>query len=167
MVSQVSLDVRRPAYTCKQQEMIAAADHPHDCSLSIIMSIHSHRPNGSTTNSALDALHVQNPPALEDAETLVVGSEVMPPSTDTMCLINSALGALPVQNLLALEDAETLVVGSEVMPPSTDTMCFVHHHSAQQPFGGQAIKQPQQVVALSDLLRGDEEDGNGPVAMGG
>ncbi|KAA6425592.1 MAG: hypothetical protein FRX49_04489 [Trebouxia sp. A1-2] len=70
-------------------------------------------------------------------------------------------------SLLALEDAETLVVRPEVMTPRTDTMCLVHNHSAQQPLACQTVKQPQQIVTLSNLLWGDEEDSNGPMASRG
>ncbi len=50
------------------------------------------------------------------------------------------------------------------MTPGTDTMCLVHNHSAQQPLACQAVEQPQQVVTLGNLLWGDEEDSNGPMA---
>lgn len=50
------------------------------------------------------------------------------------------------------------------MPPGTHTVRLIHHNPPQQVSGGQIVKQPQQVVALGNLLRRDEQDVDGPVA---
>lgn len=53
------------------------------------------------------------------------------------------------------------------MPPGTHTVCLIHHNPPQLVSGRQVVKQAQQVVALGNLLRRDEQDVDGPVAGAG
>lgn len=53
------------------------------------------------------------------------------------------------------------------MPPGTDAVRLIHHNPPQQVSGCQVVKQPQQVVALGNLLGCDEQDVDGAVSRAG